>query len=492
MSLPGAERGRPAHAVVVPDPSRVRSLHDVLSDQAILAIVEGAPDGMVMVDGEGRILLVNRRIEEMFGYDRDELVGKPVEALIPERVRDVHVVHRDRYAAAPRIREMGSGLELTGRRRDGTELPIEVSLSPIVTDDVRHSLAIVRDVTQRKEAEGALRRLQRLLDTSREAVFLLHSESFEFVYVNEGAAGLTCYPRRELLGMTPARLAPALDLEEFRELVAPLLAGTQETAETQTTLRRADGTDVECDVLLQHFEWAERSWIAAFCRDISDRLRAQEEQMRAEHALTLVNEQERIARDLHDTVIQSLFGIGMSIQAAATLVPDDRIRERLGKAVDDLDRAIRSLRTTVFELHSPSPMSTGLRDEVTTIAHDISRSLGFTPAVHFLGPVDLTVTNEVRDQLVPCLREALGNVARHAHARSVQIDLSVGDEVSLRVTDDGVGLPPDVPRGHGLSNLEQRARSLGGVCEVSPRPGGGTIVDWRVPLPSLTEQPSPR
>jgi PAS domain S-box-containing protein len=310
-SVPGVSQQQAAHAVVVPDPSRVGSLHDVLSDQAILAIVEGAPDGMVMVDGEGTMLLVNRRIEEMFGYDRDELVGRPVEVLIPERAREAHVAHRDRYTSAPRIREMGSGLELTGRRRDGTELPIEVSLSPIVTDDVRHSLAIVRDVTQRKEAEGALRRLQRLLDTSREAVFLLHSETFEFVYVNEGAAALTCYPRRELLGMTPARITPALDLERFGELVAPLLDGTRETAETQTTLRRADGSDVECDILLQPFEWAERSWIAAFGRDISDRLRAQAEQARAEQALTLVNEQERIARDLHDTVIQSLFGIGM-------------------------------------------------------------------------------------------------------------------------------------------------------------------------------------
>lgn len=473
----------PLHGGITGEPPlATRPLHDVLSDDAVWAIIEGAPDGIVMVDEDGQILLVNRCLEEMFGYDRGELLGKPIEVLLPERVRSAHVNHRNRYRTNPRIRPMGSGLELTGTRRDGGELPVEVSLSPILANDARHSLAIVRDVTFRKEAEFAVRRLQRLLDTSREAVFLMHSETFEFVYVNEGAAALTGFSRRELLGMTPVNITRSADTQRLRELFEPLLTGSVETRETQAVFLRPDGSAIDCDVLLQRFDWAERSWVAAFARDISDRLRAQAERLRAEQAMTLVDEQERIARDLHDTVIQSLFGIGMSLQAAAVITPEGRSRDRITKAVDDLDAAIRSLRTTVFALHEPSPVAGGLREEVASIAQEIGRSLGFTPAVRFAGAIDLTVPDDIREQLIPCLREMLANVAKHARAAAVEIELSIDrDDIILRVLDDGCGIPEKPRRGEGLGNLERRAEAVGGVCRVLPRPEGGTIAEWRVP-----------
>src|SRR5918996_620307 len=117
------------------------------------ALLDSAPDAIVLVDPHGRITLVNRRTEELFGYDRSELLGQEVELLVPERLREVHHTHRDGYAADPRTREMGADLKLSGRRRDGSEFPVEISLSPVRVGEQDLVITIVRDVSERRAAE---------------------------------------------------------------------------------------------------------------------------------------------------------------------------------------------------------------------------------------------------------------------------------------------------------------------------------------------------
>ena len=120
-------------------------------------IVELSPDGIVVTDDDGRILMANRHVETLFGYDRDALVGAQVETLLPARLRRVHVAHRDRYVTAPRVRVMGTGMDLFGCRADGSEFPIEVSLSPAATDQGIATVVIVRDVTEQRTLESAAR-----------------------------------------------------------------------------------------------------------------------------------------------------------------------------------------------------------------------------------------------------------------------------------------------------------------------------------------------
>lgn len=483
MTTPLPPASAPDHrpASAAPGPA-TETRSSLLSDDAVHAIVEGAPDGIVMVDGEGRIVLVNPRLEQIFGYPRGELLGAGIELLVPVELRQAHADLRAGYDAAPRVREMGSGLELAGRRRDGSTVPVEVSLSPVTTATGRHALGMVRDVTQRKESEESVRRLQRLLDTSSEAVVLAHAETLELVYVNEGAVELTGYDQRALLAMAVEDLVGGLapgDVEAgLAQLFAPDGGGA---VRRQVTVERADGEQIECDVLVQCFDWGGRAWLAAFARDVTDRLRAEAEHRRAEQALALIDQQERIARDLHDTVIQSLFGIGLSLQATSSLAAGTGLAPRIDRAVDDLDRAIRSLRATVFSLHEPSPVTGGLRQQVAATAQEVSRSLGFTPTVRFDGPVDYVVPDEVVEQLLPCLREALANVARHARATRVEVEVGVGEAVTMTVADDGIGLAADARRGEGLNNLEQRAAALGGHCTAQARLVGGTLVHWTVP-----------
>jgi|GEM_PF-2636942 len=123
------------------------------------ALLELAPDGIVIVAGDGRISYVNNQAEEMFGYDRDELLGKPIEVLIPERYRDIHIIHREHFAAEPRTRPMGVGLELYGLRRDGSEFPVEIALGPMRTEEGLFITAIIRDISAWKAAVEEIKRL---------------------------------------------------------------------------------------------------------------------------------------------------------------------------------------------------------------------------------------------------------------------------------------------------------------------------------------------
>lgn len=196
--------------------------------------------------------------------------------------------------------------------------------------------------------------------------------------------------------------------------------------------------------------------------------------------LAVISDRERIARDLHDVVIQRLFAIGMQLQAASLRGAPDGVRERLEQAVLDLDGTIRDVRATIFELQAHG--SGSLRADLRALARDYVPVLGFSPTVRTSGPVDTAVTGPVRDQLLPVLREALSNVARHAHASRAEVELVVGDgELCLVVQDDGVGMGPDATQS-GLRNARRRATALGGVLELDAREPQGMALRWRVPL----------
>jgi signal transduction histidine kinase len=199
------------------------------------------------------------------------------------------------------------------------------------------------------------------------------------------------------------------------------------------------------------------------------------------HRLSLLEDQERIARDLHDTVIQRLFATGLSLQGAARLIRDDEARQRVEAAVEDLDTTVRQIRTVIFDIEASANVAS-VRRRVMQVARGAARSLGFQPRVIFLGPVDTGIPPEVVEDLLPTLQEALSNVARHAHARSVLVDLSVSSDITLRVIDDGIGPRSEGrPAGYGLANMRARAAQHGGRFEVQPGPERGTVLEWSVP-----------
>lgn len=452
------------------------------------SLVEAAPDGIVLADDDGRILLVNRQTEVLFGYDRDELLGRSVDDLLPQRFRTMHRAYRSRYRGEPRTRPMGSGLTLWGRRKDGSEFPVEISLSPMVAQTQPMVVAVIRDVTERMATEAEAKRILELLDATRDGLFIFDSATLRFTYVNSGAAEQSGYDRDTLLAMTFRDITPQYTDHEIRVMLAPLVSGETEALQFLTVERRRDGVDIPVEIVLQTQDTTEpgatRSFVA-IVRDVRERLETEERLWQAQQELRLVEDHERIARDLHDTVIQQLFASGMTLQGASTRIKEPAVADRVAAVVDDLDRTIREIRSVIFGLQTLGTATGGRRTEILEIAAENRAILGFAPRVRFDGPAE-TITDDIASHLLPTLREALANVARHADASSVAVTIEVGDRVVMRVDDNGVGIPERTiatgnGNGNGLRNMVERATHLGGCCTVRARPEGGTTIEWSVP-----------
>ena len=327
-------------------------------DHWLLEVVEAMPDGVVIATEDGEILLVNREMERLVGYDRGEMLGRQVDMLLPPGLREGHAAHRATFHRAPRRRAMGQGLTLAAARKDGTTFPVEISLAPAEVSGRSVVIASVRDVTASREADA--------------------------------------------------------ELEAARQRVM------------------------------------------------------------------LAEDHERIARDLHDTVIQRLFAAGLSLQSVLPIVPE-KAKDKIERILDDQDDAIRELRTAIFGLASKRSTGRTLRVVVSDLVDESSRVLGFRPTLHFAGLLD-TVGELITAEVAAVAREALSNVARHARAR--RVDVSVTNSatgITLVVADDGVGIPSSHRLGSGLLNMNDRAERLGGTCSVASVDGAGTTVTWHVP-----------
>ena len=459
-------------------------------DDLAWALLDAVPDATLIVAADGEIVFANVGVEAVFGHPAAELVGMVVDELVPESSRGVHRAHRVRYLAEPSVRPMGSGIDLRARHRDGSEFPVEVSLSPLRLGDEVYAVAAVRDISGRLSVEDQLRRVLGTLDASDDGVFMFDASTLRFTFVNDGAVRMSGYSCEELLAMSPLHLDPDATDAEYRALVRSLLADPAATAVREGVLIRKAGVEVAVESSL-HSAPAGRDasrWIVMLTRDVTARrsaeaelARSQEALRRAEAVLAIADDRERIARDLHDTVIQQLYGEALNLQAAVATVEDPRrTRERLDAAVDGIDSAIKELRMTVFRLQGGSVAPGGLRGRLLNIVTDVNTALGFEPRLQFDGLLE-TIDDEVAEHLTAVLREALSNVVRHADADRVRVAVEVGDHVTLAVADNGAGVPSEVLGGNGLTNMASRARDLGGRFDVTPQPGGGTLLVWRVP-----------
>ena len=348
------------------DKNHNRPRLEVLSDAILHQAIISSPDGLLICDAAGTIRFVNDALCTMVAYTSDQLIGQQVEMLVPSREHDTHVQRREGYIESPHSRPMGRGLTLSAVRSDGTEVAVEISLSPVSSPMGSMTIASIRDITD--------------------------------------------------------RLADAERLRATREM------------------------------------------------------------------LTLSSERERIARDLHDTVLQRLFGLGLELQALAMKqsgLPDsDSTVARLETSVDEIDHIIKEIRTSVFTLGA-ARREGSLGQEIGDILAQSARVLGFSPRLRIEGALEHMISGPLRIDLTASLREALGNVARHSQATVVSVELVVQDyTLTMRVIDNGIGIPQDAQSspGNGLRNLSTRAETHGGSCTLVPLEAGGTLVEWIVPV----------
>lgn len=212
----------------------------------------------------------------------------------------------------------------------------------------------------------------------------------------------------------------------------------------------------------------------ATIRDVSDRQAFATE-------MAMLQDRERIARDLHDMVIQRIFAAGMSLQAVQASAQPPVVAERIASTITELDDTIRELRSAIFGLGQTSEHRS-VSAQLSELVHDRARHLGFEPELRLVGEID-HLPDFIADQLVATVTEGLSNVVRHAHAQSTIVRIEhVRGQLSLSITDDGCGLPNEPKRSGGLSNMMWRAAELGGSCTVGHNDPTGTMLVWTVPV----------
>ena len=207
--------------------------------------------------------------------------------------------------------------------------------------------------------------------------------------------------------------------------------------------------------------------------------------------LAVFEDRDRIARDLHDLVIQRLYASGMKLQGTMPMIDRPAVEERVSSVVDDLDLTINDIRQAIFSLQARGKAAPVLRDRVMDVIEEMTEPMGMTSSLRLTGHLDGGVPGDVGEDMLHALREALSNAARHGKATSAEVNIQAGSELSLLVRDNGSGIT-DTSRRSGLANLAQRAGHYGGTLTVGPAEGGGTELCWRVPLPGPASQEAGR
>jgi PAS domain S-box-containing protein len=499
---------------------------DHTSESLEREFLEFAPDAVIGVDETGEIRLANSRTQAVFGYTRDELMGRSVEMLVPEGLRSEHVAHRDRYFDAPRTRPMGAGLDLHARRKDGTAFPCEISLSVVATGGGMMALAAIRDITERRRDRDELRRAVRRLQAATDVAIAVGGET-ELSRVLEAIVerGRSLVEARALVIM----------LREGEDLVVAATAATAGGLDPDVAKLRIPARSASEDVLLGRFSGMDpgrREKGGALIAPLLfrgdplgmvvalDRVghpgRFDDEDQRlleafAASAATAVatarsvaeerlqntidaaeQERSRWARELHDETLQALAVLRMRLASALREDSPEELDETSQAAVEQIDEEIVKLRRLITELRPASLDTIGLEAALQALGEQHQQASGIQVDYELELPQDEDArpTAVLETAVYRLVQEALTNAAKHSMASHAQLEVRTRrGAIEIEVNDDGVGFEPSLVReGFGLVGMRERAALLGGTLEIDSAKGAGTRLRASLPLTTRAEE----
>jgi PAS domain S-box-containing protein len=458
-------------------------------------VVEFAPDAFILTDGDGKIVRVNARTEQLFGYRRQELLGQAVELLLPQRLRDGHVQHRQGYTRDPKSLRMGTGIAC--RRKDGSEFPGDINLSPLQTTRGQLYMAVVRDMSERKQQEDQLleaaRYARSLLESSLDPMAMI-DRSGRLVDFNSATERITGLSREQLAGSDAASKFTHPE-ELYRGFQLVLAQG--QVLDFPMAIRHASGKviDVLCNASLYRNAQGEVIGVFTSARDVTESRRIQQEvhtsrqhlrELAAQLETAREEERKHIAREVHDELGQVLTALRMDVSLLRLRF--GALDPQLAGKVQDMkhlvDRGIQGVRNVATNLR-PAALDMGLIAALEWLCNE-SSSRTDIPCILRMNQDEFDLDEARAVVVFRIVQESITNIARYAQATQINIDLAQnGDELRVTVQDDGQGFDPAQAAGKksfGLLGMRERALALGGRLDIQSAPQQGTTIALTIPL----------
>jgi len=412
------------------------------AEERFRLVVEAAPNAMLVIDGRRVITLVNRKTEDLFGYERRELIGQPIETLVPERSRAKHPGFLDGFFAAPRARAMGAGRELYGRRKDGTEIPIEIGLNPIDTPEGLCILAAIIDVSERRMAQAAHEHLAAIVESSDEAILSKSLDGLILTW-NAGAERLFGYSATAAIGMPMSIVVPDRLADEERQMGA-LVASNQKVSSFETLRRRQDGTEFIVSITLSPIRGPRGEVVgeSSIVRDITVTKARDAELQRSNEEL------EQFAYVASHDLQEPLRMVANYTEMLAERYRG-RLDDKADKYIHYASDGARRMQRLVTDLLAFSRVGSQAKPllpvDPAVILQDVQRSLGklirTSEATIVVGELPLVLADDV--QLGQLFQNLIGNAIKFRSSEAPRIEITAcldGDRCRFDVSDNGIGM----------------------------------------------------
>jgi PAS domain S-box-containing protein len=461
--------------------------------------LQAALEGIVTVDGQMRIAMINPAAERMFGRTAAELLGRDLAVLVPERLREQHTVHVQRFMVSDLSEHpMGRRGQMTGLRANGEEFPMETALCKVeVAGGERYHTALLRDLSEEHRLSDLIERINQRMRTIFDLVpvAIWITDCDQVVCANPACVRLFGAEAREsFAGQSVYQFLSPGSRERVRGKVAQVLAHQDAVLSVKGEIARPDGTSRQVEMVVAALPDHQRTLVQIVISDITKLSQERSELIRSQNTLRELSasqveareeERQRIARELHDELGQRLTALKLEL---ATLERADSARnraERTQAMMEMVDDTVAATRRIAMDLRPLMLDDLGLSAAIEWLARDFERHTGLHVTLR-LAPIQDLIDNRTATTLYRIVQEALTNCTRHARANAALVTIAPESEgVLLTVIDDGDGfptVPPQSPRGSfGLIGIRERVYMLGGKLSVSNMPGGGARLMVQLP-----------